>query len=79
MEADEDLQTHLLPGLTCVQQDPSQVSQEHVLVRMARRPAQVHGLLDQRQSITMVTLQIQDGGQVAHQHQGLTGETRVRM
>lgn len=74
MEAEgSDLHTHLA-GLTCVQQDPSQVPQEDVLVWMSHRPAQVHSLLDQQQSITMVTLQIQDGGQVAHQHQGLPGE-----
>lgn len=60
-----------------MQQHPSQVPQQHVLVRMSHSTAQVHGLLDQQQSIAMVTLQIQDGGQVAHQHQRLTGDMRV--
>lgn len=63
--------------LTCVQQDAGQVSQQHVLVWMSGRAAQLYSLLDENQGIIVVTLQIQDGGQVAHQHQSLTGDMRV--
>lgn len=47
LRADETHRTHLLPELTCVQQDSGQVSQEHMLVWMFNRTAQVHSLLDQ--------------------------------
>ncbi|TNN29820.1 hypothetical protein EYF80_060031 [Liparis tanakae] len=53
------------------QQDARHVPQQHVLVRVSGGAAQVHGPPDQRQSLGMETPQVQDGGQVAHQHQSL--------
>lgn len=63
------------PLLTCVHKDTSHVSQQDMLVRVLSTAAQFHSLLDQCQGLIMVTPQVQDGGQVAHQHQSLAGES----
>ena len=62
--------------VTLVQQDPRQVPQQHVLVRVAGLAAQRHGPPHHGQGLGVEPLQVQDGGQVAHQHQGLTGDSR---
>ena len=62
--------------VTLVQQHPGQVPQQYVHVRVAGLAAQLHGPPHHGQSLGVEPLQVQDGGQVTHQHQGLQGDSR---
>ena len=64
-----------LRRVTLAQKDPGQVPQQHVLVRVPGLAAKLHGPPHHGQGFGVEPLQIQDGGQVAHQHQGLQGDS----